>query len=198
MGRSGSEFCWELRRSTGICSVVCNGSTQAQIPVLSWILGLCPRAQAAETAPELQQGNLFWRNFRNVAGWKAGPMWAPLLQGQMVPQKKQSSLDFSLVPQKKSSLDFSLVSQKHHQVWILVYFTAPVRAPLVTDGGFDVADEHSGWVGCLGQQRCLWCAGGVSAGCFSIPVTPHCPTQGEKIWGKANACIPVWAWVGLI
>lgn len=33
---------------------------------------------------------------------------------------------------------------------------------------------------------------------FSSSVTPHCTTQGEIIWAKANACNPVWARVGLI
>lgn len=23
----------------------------------------------------------------------------------------------------------------------------------------------------------------------------HCTVQGELIWDKANACIPIWAWV---
>lgn len=39
MGTSGSELCKVLRKTTQVCSIVCNGSTQAWVPVLSWISG---------------------------------------------------------------------------------------------------------------------------------------------------------------
>lgn len=78
----------------------------------------------------------------------------------------------------QSSLDFNLPPLSELLIWLMTKV-----------GSWWLLGTAEMFVMC-------WCC--LSRLCFSRSVTPHRPTQGEIIWGKANACIPTWAGVGLI
>lgn len=131
---------------------------------------VCPRAQAAQTTQELQQGNQFWRNSRNVAGWNA---WM-LLQGHDRPTKTQSSLDFSSAS----------VSATSHGWWGSWCGWAAKRLSLGPGGS--LGHSNVGAVLVLSQQDE-----------FLNPVAPHCTKQGEITRGKAKPAFQSghgWGW----